>query len=235
MTKRLELYDSYLKEFEAVVEEIKDNKIILNQSAFYPAGGGQPCDFGEIKTSDGRKVKVTLVEKKDNLVLHTVEPIGILKKGDKIKGHIDWERRYKLMRMHTSIHLLHSIIYDELRAMITGNEINVDKTRFDLDLDINKEQVIGWIKKANTLIQKNACVKNYFLPRDEALKIPGIVKLGIAFPPDVKELRIVEIEGVDIEADGGTHVKNLNEIGELIFIKVDNKGKGRKRIYFTIK
>ena len=234
-TRRLELYDSYLKEFDAVVENIIDNKIILNQSAFYPRGGGQPTDFGEIKTSYGRKVKVISVEKNDNNVIHIVEPNNILKKGDKIKGIIDWERRYKLMRMHTAIHLLHAIIYDELKAMITGNEIDIDKTRFDLDYDISKEQFVQYVNKTNELINGGALVKSYFLPRDVALKIPGIVKLGIAFPPDVNELRIVEIEGIDIEADGGTHLSNIKEIGEIIFLKLDNKGKGRKRIYFTIK
>lgn len=233
-TKRLELIDSYLKEFDAVVEDIQDNKIILNQSAFYAKGGGQPSDFGEIRTADNRIVKVIYVEKINDILLYAVEPINILKKGDKVKGIIDWGRRYKLMRMHTAIHLLHSIIYDSLKARITGNEIDVDKTRFDLDYGINKEQVIGWIKKANDLIKKGSSVKSYFLPRGEALKIPGIVKLGIAFPPDVNELRIVEIGGIDLEADGGTHVKNIKEIGEIIFLKLDNKGKGRKRIYFTL-
>ncbi len=234
MTKRLELIDSYLKEFDAIIEDIQDNKIILNQSAFYARGGGQPSDFGEIKTTDNKLVKVISAEKNEDKVLLSVEPINILKKGDKVKGIIDWTRRYKLMRMHTAIHLLHSVIYDSLKAMITGNEIDVDKTRFDLDYEISKERIIRYIKKANELIKKGALVKNYLLPKDEALKIPGIVKLGIAFPPDVKELRIVEIENIDIEADGGTHVKNITEIGEIIFLKLDNKGKGRKRIYFTI-
>lgn len=233
-TKRLELYDSYLKEFDAFIEDIKDNKIILNQSAFYPVGGGQPSDFGEIQNSEGENIKVTLVTKENAVVLHSVEDISVFKKGDKIKGIIDWDRRYKLMKMHTAIHLLHSIIYEELKALITGNEIDVDKTRFDLNLDINKEEIIKYIQKANEIIKKDANIKTYFLPKEEALKIPGIVKLGIAFPPDEKELRIVEIEGIDIEADGGTHIKKLKEIGEIVFLKLDNKGKGRKRIYFTL-
>ena len=235
MTQARYLQDAYLKEFEATVVDIQDNKIMLDQTAFYPVGGGQPCDTGMLVNTAGITSKVILVEKKEQQIVHHIEGQHALKKGEKIRGIIDWDRRYRLMRMHTALHLLHAMVYQETQAPITGNELQLEKSRFDLDIEaIDKEKIISYIEKANEAIKKNVPVKVYTLAREEAWKIPGIVKLAQKLPPEEKELRIVEIEGIDIEADGGTHVKSLGEINTIQFLKAENRGKGRKRIYFTI-
>lgn len=237
MNPAIYLTDSYQKECTAIVQSVKDGKfIILEQTVFYPKSGGQANDEGVIKTSDGREVKVVFVGKFEGKISHQVEPENVLKEGDKVTCTINWERRYKLMRMHTAAHLLSAIMYTDSGVMITGNELQPDQSRMDFDFEkMDAELMKGFIAKANESIKKNIAVKTYFLPREEALKIPGVVKLASVLPPEEKELRIVEIEGIDLQADGGTHVKNLSEIGEIVFLKVENKGKGRKRVYYSLK
>jgi len=236
MTKQLYLNDSFLKECDATVLSIKDGKyVVLDQTVFYPKSGGQAQDEGMLRTVDGREVKVIFVGKSEKEISHEVQPEGVLKEGDKVHCMIDWNRRYTLMRMHTAAHLLSALMHNDAGVLITGNELQPDKSRMDFDLEsFDAELMKKYIAHANVCIKKKIPVKTYFLPREEAFKIPGIVKLAHVFPPEEKELRIVEIEGIDIEADGGTHVNNLEEIGEIVFLKIENKGKGRKRVYYTL-
>jgi Ser-tRNA(Ala) deacylase AlaX len=139
------------------------------------------------------------------------------------------------MRMHTSAHLLSAIFNKETGALITGNQIEPEKSRIDFSLeDFDRERMLGYCRQANEAIAKNPPVKTYFMKREEALQIPGITKLASAAPPDVKELRIVEIEGLDLQADGGVHVKSLGEIGRIDPLKFENKGKSNRRLYFMI-
>ncbi|MBI4147963.1 alanyl-tRNA editing protein [Candidatus Woesearchaeota archaeon] len=233
----LYLADSYLKECDSTVVSISDSKFVtLDQTVFYPKSGGQANDEGKLRTSDGREVKVIFVGKVEGVVSHQVQPEGVLKDGDNVHCSIDWERRYKLMRMHTAAHLISALMYTDSGVMITGNELQPDQSRMDFDFEkMDAEMMKSFIAKANEKIKQGVPVKTYYLPREEAFKIPGIVKLAHVFPPEEKQLRIVEIEGIDIEADGGTHVNNLSEVGEIVFLKVENKGKGRKRVYYTLK
>jgi misacylated tRNA(Ala) deacylase len=237
MQDHLFLYDSYLKEFDAKVKSVKEGKfVVLDQTVFYPVSGGQANDIGVLRTGDGREVKVVFVGKFEGVISHQVEPENVLREGDVVHGVIDWDRRYKLMRMHTATHLFSAIMYNDSKVITTGNELQPDKSRMDFNFEtMDSEMIQKYIQRANDEIKKNIVVKTYFLPREKALKIEGIVKLAVAYPPDVSEWRIVEIEGIDIEADGGTHVKNLSEIGEIVFLKTENKGKGRKRVYYTVK
>ncbi len=237
MTLALYLKDSFLRECEATVVSVKDGKyVVLDHTVFYPKSGGQAQDEGSFKTSDGQEVKVVFVGKFGEEISHEVQPEGVLKEGDKVHCSIDWNRRYTLMRMHTSAHLLSALMYKDAGVLITGNELQPDKSRMDFDLEtFDAELMKKYIAQANEAIKQKIPVKTYFLPKEDAFKIPGVVKLAHAFPPDIKELRIVEIEGIDIEADGGTHVNNLAEIGEIVFLKIENKGKGRKRVYYTLK
>jgi misacylated tRNA(Ala) deacylase len=139
------------------------------------------------------------------------------------------------MRMHTSAHLLSAIFNKQTGALITGNQIEAEKSRIDFSLEnFDRERMLVYCKQANEAIAKNPPVKTYFMKREEALQIPGITKLASAAPPDVKELRIVEIEGLDLQADGGVHVKSLGEIREINPLKFENKGKNNRRLYFTI-
>ncbi len=234
MKSAMYMDDSYLKEFEAVVESIKDDKyIVLDKTAFYPSGGGQPNDTG-IMLCNGEEYPVVYVGKFSGAISHEVGKTG-LKEGDKVLGRIDWDRRYRLMRMHTAAHIIDAVLYNEAGALCTGNQLGTDKSRIDFSLDVlDRDKIQQYISIANEWVKKAIDVKIYSLPREEALKIPGIVKLAGAMPPEVTELRIVEIPGIDIQADGGTQVKNTSEIGEISLVSVENKGKNNRRMYYTI-
>ena len=139
------------------------------------------------------------------------------------------------MRMHTSAHIIDAILYQESGALCTGNQLGLDKSRIDFSLDtLDREKIQQYVDIANEWVQKAVDVKIYSLPREDALKIPGIVKLASAMPPEVRELRIVEIPGIDLQADGGTQVKNTSEIGKISLVSVENKGKNNRRMYFTL-
>ncbi|MBI2652964.1 alanyl-tRNA editing protein [Candidatus Woesearchaeota archaeon] len=235
MENALYMNDSYLKEFEATVESVKDDKfVVLDKTAFYPSGGGQPHDTG-VMICNGEEYPVVYVGKFSGKISHEVSKSG-LEVGGKVIGRINWERRYKFMRMHTAAHLLISIFNKESNVLITGNQIDEDKTRIDFNMEnFDREKIMEYIKTANNIIKQDLHVKTYYLPREEAMKIPGVVKLAVALPPDVHNLRIVEIPGIDVQADGGTHVNSLSEIGIIEFIKAENKGKDNRRVYYTVK
>ena len=229
------LNDCYQKEFESIVQEVNNGKyIVLGQTLFYPNSGGQPNDTGILITEDGHIYKVVSVAKSGNDIMHEADHEG-LKQGDKVKGIIDWDRRYKHMRMHTAAHILDAVLYNEAGALCTGNQLGYDKSRIDFALDeFDRDKMEHYIKLANSWVEKKIDVKTYYLPRDEALKIPGIVKLAAIMPPEIKELRIVEIPGIDLQADGGTQVKNTGEIGKIVLLSVENKGKKNRRLYYEL-
>jgi len=235
MENALYMNDSYLKEFEAVVESVKEDKyIVLDRTCFYPVGGGQPHDTGVIICND-EEYPVVYVGKFSGQVSHEVSKPG-LKVGDNVIGKINWNRRYKFMRMHTAAHLLISIFNRESNVLITGNQIDEDKTRIDFNMEnFDRDKIMKYIQDANDIIKQDIHVKTYYLPREDAMKIPGVVKLAAALPPNVDTLRIVEIPGIDVQADGGTHVKRLAEIGTIEFVKAENKGKDNRRVYYTVR
>jgi misacylated tRNA(Ala) deacylase len=234
MTKALFLIDSYLKESDATVVSVNDGKyVILDQTIFYAKGGGQPHDTG--KMIKGNEVyNVVYVGKFSGEISHEVDHAG-LQPGDKVRCVLNWERRYKLMRSHTAAHVLASLLNKGTGALITGNQLEEDHVRFDFNLEEFDRSVLeAYLEKANKLFGTDVPVKWYDLPREEAMKIPGVVKMAGAFPPDLPVLRIVEIVGVDKQADGGTHVKNLREVGQVQLLKTENKGKNNRRIYFKL-
>jgi len=235
MKNPLYMDNCYLKEFEATVESVKDDKyVILDKTAFYPLGGGVANDIGVLLKND-EEFPVVYVGKFNDKISHEVSKPG-LKPGDKIVGVINWERRYKLMKLHTTAHLLASIFHNKSKALITGGNIEPDKGRMDFSMENFDRQIIDeHFKLANVLIQKNSSIKTHYMKREEALKIPDMVKLANKMPPNVEILRIIEIEGIDKQADGGCHVNSLNEIGKIEMLKVDNKGKNNRRIYYKIK
>ena len=234
MQNALYMNDSYIKEFDAVVESVKDDKfVILNETAFYPNGGGQPTDTGKM-VCNGEEYPVVYVGKFSGTISHEVGKPG-LKVGDSVQCKIDWDRRYRLMRMHTAAHIIDAILYNESGALCTGNQLGTDKSRIDFSLDVlDRDKIQQYIDMANGWVKKAIDVKIYSLPREEALKIPGVVKLAAVMPPEVKELRIVEIPGIDLQADGGTQVKNTSEIGQISLVSVENKGKNNRRMYYTL-
>jgi len=234
MTQKLYWEDSYMKEFEANIIFVNDNVVELDRTAFFATGGGEPNDTGKL-TANGGEFLVLDVSKDGEKILHKVDKEG-LKAGDKVKGIIDWDRRYRLMRMHTAAHLLSALIHNEVDALITGGNLDLDRSRIDFNLEtFDREKLIQLVNKANELIDQDAEVKSYIMKREDALRIPDIIKLAEAAPPDVDELRIVEITGIDKQADGGNHVKSLKEVGEIQIMKLENKGRNNRRLYYTLK
>ena len=237
MTDALYLNDSYLKEFDATIESVTDGKyVVLDRTAFYPKGGGQDCDTGKL-IKDGKEYEVVFVGKFDGKISHEVKNAAELKEGDKVKGLIDWERRHKLMRCHTAEHVLSAIVEKDHHALVTGNELTVEKCRSDYNLEtFDREKIDECFRKANEAIQKDFPIEVYFIPMEEAVKDGNLFKLETGFKHTaLKEVRIVDIKGLVREADGGTHVRSLKEVGKIELLKCENRGKGRKRVYFTVK
>ena len=235
MTEKLFLDNSYLKEFEAKVINVNDKYIILDKTLFYPKSGGQVNDTGTLtRLKDNKEFQVVFAVKVNDDISHEVSEAG-LQVNDMVRGKINWDRRYKLMRLHTAAHVLDAIFHEDNGVLITGNELTPEKGRIDFNLqNFSKEKVQEFIDKANEVINKNLQIKNYYLKKEEAMKIPGIVKLANAAPPDLPILRITEIVDLDTQADGGTHVKSLKEIGKIVLLGIENKGKERKRVYYDV-
>lgn len=232
MAELLFLSNSYLKEFEATVLKAEGKLVVLDKTVFYPTGGGQPSDTGTIKTGKG-SFRVLGAKKMDGEVFHEVDREG-LAEGDKIKGIIEWERRYKLMRMHTAVHAFCGLFEREKGCLITGNQLGTEESRVDLDLEaFDREMVERIAEETNRKLAAGAEVKVYTIPREEALNIGNVSKLAAGLP-DLKEFRIVDIVGIDTEADGGTHVSNTKEVGKIEIVRLENKGKGRRRIYLRL-
>ncbi|MEM2851939.1 MAG: alanyl-tRNA editing protein AlaXM [Ignisphaera sp.] len=237
-TELLYQVDSYLKEFEARVVEVLDRGIILDRTAFHPRTGGVANDLGTIFI-EGRRMDVTdvYIDKERKVVIHTVEgSLEGVEPGMVVKGVIDWSRRYRLMRLHTAAHILAAVMYREYGALITGGSVEPDYAYDDYGLERFDRKIFEEVVlKANEIVRRGVEVRIYWLKRDDALRIPGIVKLAERMPPEVETLRIVEIPGIDIQADGGPHVRNTAEIGEITMIRAENRGKNRKRLYYTVK
>lgn len=233
--RTLYIEDCYLKEFDATVAEANGKYIVLDNTIFYPNSGGQPHDMGKFVANDGTEYNIIYVAKVDGKISHEVDKEGI-KVGDAVRGILDWQRRHALMRMHTAAHLLSAVMHKEANALITGNQLGTDQSRIDFSLEtFDKEKIAEYIRMTNEIIAKNLPVRTYFLKRDEAMAIPDVVKLAGALPPDVAELRIVDIGGFDVQADGGTHVLNTSEIGMLELVKTENKGKNNRRVYYMLR
>ena len=234
MTKALFLSDSYLKESPTTVVSVKDGKYVtLDQTIFYPKGGGQPHDIGKI-VRGAEIFNVVYVGKFSGEISHETDREG-LQPGNKVHTILNWERRYKLMRSHTAAHVLAALLNKGTGALITGNQLEENHVRFDFNIEkFDRALLEEYLAKANKLFDTDVPVKWYELPQEEAMKIPKVVKMADAFPPDLPTLRIVEIVGIDKQADGGTHVRNLHEIGKVSLVKTENKGKNNRRIYFKL-
>lgn len=220
----------YQRAFEAEVELVDGNRVVLDQTAFNPRGGGLVSDTGRING-----MKVVEATKEGDTVFHILETPAELRVGDRVHGEIDWERRYRIMRMHTAAHILSSVVHRETGALITGNQISPDESRVDFNLaDFDREKIQSFVDGVNEAVGRGLDVKTFFMKREEALAKPGFVKLANAMPPNLNELRIVQIGDVDTQADGGVHVANTREIGRVSVVKTENKGKDNRRLYFTV-
>ena len=235
MTKLLYNFNSYIKEFEAKVIQSNNNEIILDQTAFYPGGGGQPCDVGTI-LSKKSNFEVDKVYRKGNLIIHTTKSINLPEVGSTVKGIINWERRYQLMRTHTAAHILCGVIFRDYGASVTGGNMQPLSARMDFELsNISTD----FVQNVENLINKEVLASHKIqigsLSREEALKIPSLIRTKVnLIPPTVTEIRTIDIVGLDLQADGGTHVNNTNEVGIIQVIGHESKGKINKRIRISL-
>ncbi len=230
-TELLYLDDPYLKEFDAKVIDVRDNEIYLDKTAFYMGGGGQPCDTGYIEFGD-KKSKVISVRRDD--AAHIIEG-DVPEKGIIIHGLIDWERRYKIMRTHTAVHVVAGVAYSNFGVKITGNQLYEGRARLDLSFEkITRDLVEMILNESNKIVQKDLKVKWYYISKDEFMRRPELMRVNPKLYEKYERIRIVEIEGFDIQADGGTHVKHLSEIGKILLEKYESKGKRNKRIYIRL-
>ena len=222
--------DSYLKVFDAKILNIDSNKIILDRTAFYAKSGGQPGDIGKI-TLNGKEINIidTVYDNKQN-ILHVCENSNDLKIDEKIKGKINWEIRYKHMRMHTALHLLCSLIpYD-----VTGGQISYEKSRLDFNADdkIEKEEIEN---KINQLVKDDHEISYQWITLEELDNQPDLVRTMSVKPPRTNnKIRLVKIGSIDLQPCGGTHVKRTKEIGNIRIGKIENKGKMNRRVNLSI-
>jgi len=230
LTRRLFWEDMYMKIFDAMVVSSQGDRVVLDQTAFNPRGGGLVSDLG---TVNGAKLAEAVKEGEE--VVHVMESAPDFKPGETVHCVLDWDRRYRIMRMHTAAHILSAVVNGETGALITGNQIAPDESRVDLSLDqFDREKLAHYVERVNEVVRSAVDVRTFFMKREEALATPGLVKLANAMPPSLEMLRIVQIGDVDTQADGGVHVKNTREIGKVTGLKSDNKGKNNRRIYFTV-
>jgi misacylated tRNA(Ala) deacylase len=234
MTEQLYQTDSYLKEFEATVTATDGQAVALDRSAFYPAGGGQPNDEGTL-TWPGGSVNVAQVKKQGADVWHTLEG-DVPPEGTPVRGVLDWERRYKLMRTHTALHVLCGVVWRDYGALVTGGNMEPLKGRMDFEFETMHKELVAEIEASvNAEIEKGHPVRVAILPRDEAFQIPDLIRTKInLLPPQIQEVRTVEIVGLDLQADGGTHVANTSEVGRVRVVDYKSKGAINKRIYIEL-
>ncbi len=225
--------DSYIKEFDAVITGIdaEQNGIFLNRTVFYPGGGGQPYDMGTL-LADGKIYKVVKVAKGN---LHIIE--GELPSLDtEVRGVLDWDRRYKLMRTHTAMHILCGTVWRDYGASVTGGNMEPLEGRMDFEFERMQKKLVTEIEeRINAEVAAARDLRVKILPREEAFAIPDLIRTKINLVPEgIPEIRTVEIVGLDLQADGGTHVANTREVGVLKITDYKSKGGINKRIYLQL-
>lgn len=236
MTEELFLKDSYLREFEAGITGLSGREVILNRTAFYPGGGGQPPDKGTLGIGPVR-ASVVDVRREGGEVVHVLDnPIPDTVR--ELEGELDWERRYGHMRHHTALHVLSGVIWRSFGAKVTGGQMRSDRARMDFSFPGEwTTDVVGEIERlTNEALAAARPVKVYELPREEALETPDLIRTQVNLVPErVKTIRIVEIEGLDTQADGGTHVANTDEVGQIEITGHKSKGRQNKRVGFVLR
>lgn len=222
--------DSYLREFPARVTAVQENRVALDRTAFYPTGGGQPCDHGQLSAGE-QQWPVVNVRKEGDEIWHelTGEPPAI---GADITGQIAWDRRYALMRTHTALHMLAGVIWRNYGAQVTGGNMEPLRARMDFEFESMRRELIEEIEaKVNAEIAAARPIQVQILPRDEAFAIPDLIRTKINLLPEgIAQVRIVDIVGLDLQADGGTHVANTREVGRIKIVDYKSKGKINKRL-----
>ena len=235
-TDRLELSDSALREWQAVViAATADDGIVLDRSAFYPGGGGQPPDHGVLLWG-GVQTRIIDCRRSDDLWLIPAEGDPLPPVGTVVTGAIENDRRTALMRTHSGLHLLSGVVFRDFGALVTGSNMDPLSGRLDFNLDEVPAGFKERIEQAcNAEVVADRGISAYELPREEALAIPDVIRTASnLLPPTIEIVRIVDINGLDVQADGGTHVASTRQIGNMRVVKVESKGKGFRRIRIAL-
>ncbi|MFN2214597.1 MAG: alanyl-tRNA editing protein [Anaerolineales bacterium] len=238
MTELLYQTDSYIREFPARIEKIDldQQAIILDRTAFYPGGGGQPADSGSIDLP-GASLPIKRARKSGSDILHIIEGEYELPEIDQpVTGVLDWDLRYRLMRTHTAMHILCGVIFRDYGASVTGGSMEPLAGRMDFEFETMHKELVHEIEAAiNQEVENARPVRVDILPRVKAFQIPDLIRTKINLLPEgIQEVRVVEIEGLDLQADGGTHVHNTSEVGQIEIVDYKSKGKINKRIYVRL-
>lgn len=238
MTELLYQTDSYLREFSAFVTSVdaETRALVLDRSAFYPGGGGQPCDFGTLEVG-GLTHPVVKMKRRGNDVLHFLggnAPLPATKSAS--TGTLDWVRRYELMRTHTALHILCGVVFRDYGAKVTGGDMDPLKGRMDFEFETMRGDLVRAIEASvNLEVRQGREIKVKLLPREEAFQIPDLIRTKINLLPDgILQVRTVEIAGLDLQADGGTHVRITSEVGKIKVVDYKSKGAVNKRIYIEV-
>ena len=235
MTELLYQTDSYLRTSNAIaVGHGEGNTVTLDRTALYPGGGGQPFDTGTL-TWEGGAARVVRGAKVGADAMYTLDgplpPVGVA-----VQITVDWERRYRLMRTHTAMHCLCGAVFRDYGALVTGGQMDLDRSRMDFELDdLSPERVAAIEAATNAAIAADLPVSVRILPRAEAFAIPDLIRTKInLLPPGITEVRVVEIAGLDTQADGGTHVAHTGEVGGIRIVGTRSKGKSNKRLEIAL-
>lgn len=234
MTTLLYHTDAYLRNFTATVTAVEGNAVALDRTAFYPGGGGQPNDVGTLVVG-GQSLAVTKVRKAGDVVWH--ELAGELPAlGAAVTGVLDWDRRHRLMRTHTAMHILCGVVWRDYGASVTGGNMELLRGRMDFEFESMKQEFVREIEaRINVEVEAARDIRVSILPREEAFQIPDLIRTKINLLPEgIAEVRTVEIVGLDLQADGGTHVANTREVGRLTIVDYKSKGRINKRLEVAV-
>lgn len=229
MTELLYLHDSYLRETGAVVRDAREAAVVLDRTVFYPGGGGQPGDVGTLRW-DGGDRRVAEMRRDGESVWHVLDGPSP-PPGTAVRAALDWDRRYAIMRYHSALHVLVGAVYRLFSAKVTGGAIYPDRARMDFSLeDLNKDRVGEIERETNRVLAEDRPITVRFVTREEFANSDLVRLARDLVPKDVDRIRVIEIEGYDAQADGGTHVARTGEVGRLRIVKTENKGKANRRL-----
>ena len=234
MTELLYYSESYLKQFEATVTDVVAGGVVLNRTAFYVGGGGQPADSG-VLTVGNREYSVTGIKRVDGQFVHLISG-ELPSQSSIVKGRIDWERRYLLMRTHSALHILCGVVWRDYGARVIGGDMKPGEGRMDFEFESFSAEFVDELEaKVNAEVEKHREIRINHLSREEADQEPDLIRTKVnLLPSDIQEIRTIDIDGLDLQADGGTHVANTQEVGTIQVVGHESKGRINKRIRIAL-
>ena len=234
MTELLFHSESYVKEFQAIVTGVFDGGVVLDRTAFYTGGGGQPSDSGTLTDGD-REYRVTGVKRSDGKLVHQIAG-DLPAAGATVNGLIDWDRRYLLMRTHTALHILCGVVWRDYGALVTGGDMKPGEGRMDFEFENFSAEFVDELEiKVNAEVAADRDIHVNNLTRAEADQLPDLIRTKInLLPPNIQKIRTIDIQGLDLQADGGTHVANTREVGVIKVVGHESKGRINKRIRIAL-